>query len=85
MDHAPELEPVLLPLDDADGRYANFVDVWETAHDVTIDLYTLGSIDAEEGLRVATGVVRVRLPRTIIFEMITRLNRSLGPLEEPHG
>ena len=57
-----EPEPILLPVDDAESRYANHCDVWDTPHDVVMDLYTLGQRDEAEGARVATGVVRVRLP-----------------------
>ena len=80
-----EPDPVLLPLDDVGSLYANTADIWWTAHDVVIDLYTVGPIDPEEGSRVATGVARVRLPRTIITGMLMHLSRALGPLDPADG
>ena len=75
-----EPEPILLPVDDAESRYANHCDVWDTPHDVVMDLYTLGQRDEAEDARVATGVVRVRLPRTMLMPMLQALNNALGPL-----
>ncbi len=79
----PEPDPLFLPPDDASSLYANTVEVWSTRHDVVVDLHTLGPVDPEEGLRVATGIARVRLPRSIIMDMLVDLNRALGPLDPP--
>jgi hypothetical protein len=59
--------------------------VWDTPHDVVLDFYALGPLEPDEGIRIATGIVRVRVPRTIVFDMVMHLNRSLGPLDEHRG
>ena len=76
----PEPEPIPLPIDDAASRYANHCRVWETPHDVAVDFFTLGPMDDDEGARVASEVVRVRLPRTMLMPMLQALNNALGPL-----
>jgi len=81
----PEPDPLFVPPDDASSLYANTVEVWSTHHDVVVDLHTLGPVDPEEGLRVATGIARVRLPRTIIMDMLVDLNRALGSLDPSGG
>lgn len=80
-----EPDPILLAPDDADSLYANTANVWWTPHDVVIDLHTLGPVDPDEGVRIAVGIARVRLPRTMIMGVLTRLSQSLGPLDTTEG
>lgn len=68
---APDIVP--LPTDEERSVYANDFAVWHSPHDVVLDLRTLGPVDATEGGRVATPVVRVRLPPTMLVDMVAAL------------
>lgn len=71
MPESPEIVP--LPVDEERSLYANDFAVWRSSHDVALDLRVVGPVDVEEGARVASPVVRVRLPVTMIFAMVTAL------------
>jgi hypothetical protein len=71
------------------GVYANHFSVWHTAHEFTLDFAVARPLnDAEEGeLGRARSpvVVRVRLPVTMVFEVIRRLNSDMTAYEQRFG
>jgi hypothetical protein len=69
-----------VPADLAGGVYANFLSVWHTEHEFTLDFATL---IPEEG--AALGVSRIRVAPTVVFEMMQNINRELALYEETYG
>ena len=78
---ADEPAPLLLPIGLEDERYANACRVSGSPHDLVLELFVLGDVDEEEGRRVGIGVVRLRLPPTMVFDMILQLNSELDEFE----
>jgi hypothetical protein len=83
---------VTVPDDVAAGHYANLLNVWHTAHEFTLDFATTmapeGGLDphGEEFVRVPVRVVeRVRVPPTLLFDIIRALNDNLTRYEETFG
>ena len=74
-----ELEP---------GVYANALSAWHTEHEFTLDFATLrGPRVGEDGEIVLSYrvVTRVKLPATMIFEVIRELNRDMTEYEREFG
>lgn len=80
MPESPDIVP--LPVDEERSLYANDFAVWRSAHDVALDLRVVGPVDDEEGARVASPVVRVRLPPTMLVDMAAALMDELRALED---
>ena len=80
---APELEG---------GTYANFVTVWYTPHDFTLDFSAMqsGEIDdpddpaSPEIIRCPV-VTRVRIPATFVFDVIRAVNTEMTNYEREFG
>ena len=89
----PELRfDVHVPDDQAAGQYANLLNVWHTAHEFTLDFATTmpaeGAVDDEGGefVRVPVRVVqRVKVPPTLLFDIIRALNDNMTRYEESFG
>lgn len=73
------------------GVYANFLGVWHTAHEFTLDFSaTLPAEPAPEGssgkVRVPCRVTaRVKVPPTLVFDIIRALNDNLSGYEDKFG
>jgi Protein of unknown function (DUF3467) len=65
------------------GQYANLVGVWHTPHEFAID-FALVQPFLPDG-PAATVVSRVRIPPTIVFELLKSLNQNLAAYEETFG
>ena len=76
----PDLDKEV-PYELVPGVYANLLDVWHTPYEFTLDFGVLEPPE-ESAFRVVT---RVRVPVTLIFEMLTRINRSMTVYERRHG
>ena len=63
------------------GVCANLLDVWHTPYEFTLDF---GVLDPT-GDRPFRVVSRVRVPVTLMFEMLQGINRSLTVYERRHG
>ena len=76
----PDLDKEV-PYELVPGVYANLLDVWQTPYEFTLDFGVLEPPE-ESPFRVVT---RVRVPVTLIFEMLTRINRSMTVYERRYG
>ncbi len=72
------------------GVYANFLGVWHTAHEFTLDFSSTLPADAVEVpdgvMHVPCRVVaRVKVPPTLVFDIIRAMNENLTGYEEKFG
>jgi len=82
-----------VPDDQEAGVYANALTVWSTAHEFTLDFgVTLPPYTDDQGLVIvpARVVARVKVPPTVMSEMIDAISRTLiayeqrlGPIAQP--
>ena len=77
---------------DVIGVYSNFLGVWHTAHEFTLDFAVTQPAMAatdEEGnpmTRVPCQVVaRVRVPPTVVFDFLRTINENLSTYEATYG
>ena len=68
------------------GAYANAARPWHTAHEFTLDFIALEE-PIEEAADVVRGIVtsRVRIPVTMIFDLIRALNETMTRYENVFG
>ena len=74
-----ELEP---------GVYANVLTTWHTAHEFTLDFAALQPprvSDEDEVVIPCRVVTRVKLPATVVFEVIRTLNQEMTGYEREFG
>jgi len=83
---------VRVPEEHEAGVYANFLNVWHTAHEFTLDFAaTLPAEGAEDDaggqfVRVPARVsARIKLPPTLLFEVIRALNDNMTRYEQVFG
>jgi hypothetical protein len=74
------------------GAYANFLGVWHTAHEFTLDFAVTQPAslqqtpDGETVTRVPCQVVaRVKVPPTVVFDFLRTLNDNLATWERSFG
>jgi hypothetical protein len=77
------------------GTYSNVLNVWHTAYEFTLDFGVMRSVEhpvePDTPLQVPVRVVsRVRIPVTLLFEVLKALNTNMtnyeaafGPIGEP--
>jgi hypothetical protein len=91
----PELH-FLVPDDLGGGTYANVLNVWHTAYEFTLDFGVMEPAAAPpEGGAVQVPVrlvSRVRIPVTLLFEVLKALNTNMtsyestfGPIRQPEA
>src|SRR5881398_747620 len=72
-----------VPDDLAAGVYSNMVLVWHTAYEFTLDF---AAIEPSDSNRVPCRVVaRVRIPPTVIFDLMRALNENMAKYEASFG
>ncbi len=78
-----------VPEAEAAGRYANFLGVWHTAHEFTLDFAVTqpaGPAQTPDGdtvTRVPCQVVaRIKVPPTVMFDFLRTLNENLTQWEQ---
>jgi hypothetical protein len=81
LDVPPELEG---------GTYANVLNVWHTAYEFTLDFGVMQQVgepeDADAAVQVPVRVVsRVRIPVTLLFEVLKALNTNMTGYESTFG
>ena len=81
IDVPPELEG---------GTYANVLNVWHTAYEFTLDFGVMQQVgepeDPDAALQVPVRVVsRVRIPVTLLFEVLKALNTNMSGYEATFG
>ena len=77
-----------IPDDLEPGAYANALSAWHSEHEFTLDFAALrGPRVNEDGETVLSYrvVTRVRLPATMIFDVIRELNRDMTEYEQEFG
>lgn len=75
-----------VPPEQVAGHYANLVGVWHTQHDFAIDFCVIQPfVGSEEGSMSAQVVSRVRIPPTIVFDLLRSINENLTDYEETFG
>jgi hypothetical protein len=70
------------------GSYANFLSVWHTPFEFTLDFCsTLPTRQDEEGTPVVPCrvVSRVKIPTTMIFDVLRALNENMTRYEATYG
>jgi hypothetical protein len=73
-----ELEP---------GVYSNFLGVWHTGHEFTLDFAVTQPPQEADEVRVipCRVVARVKIPPTLVFDIIKTLNDNMTRYEETFG
>ena len=72
-----------IPDEIAGGVYSNMVLVWHTAYEFTLDF---SAIEPSDSNRVPCRVVsRVRIPPTVIFDLMRALNENMAKYEATFG
>ncbi len=80
--HGQQLN-VGVPEDQAIGHYANLIGVWHTPHEFAIDFCVIQPfLPGGPGAQV---VSRVRIPPTIVFDLLKTLSQNLTEYEKSHG
>ena len=72
------------------GTYANVLNVWHTAYEFTLDFGVMQQVGEPEepdaALQVPVRVVsRVRIPVTLLFEVLKALNTNMTGYESTFG
>lgn len=75
------------------GAYANFLSVWHTGHEFTLDFCVTLPPQTEQDPETGQAVVavparvsaRVKVPPTLAFDIIRALNDNLGKYEDKFG
>lgn len=79
---------VVAPPELEGGSYANFLSVWHTPFEFTLDFCsTLPARPAEEATMVVPCrvVSRVKIPTTMIFDVLRALNENMTRYEATYG
>jgi Protein of unknown function (DUF3467) len=83
---------MVVPPDQEGGAYANFLGVWHTAYEFTLDFATTQPAqvadpdDPESPVTVPCRVVaRVKIPATVLFDVLRALNENMTRYEESFG
>jgi Protein of unknown function (DUF3467) len=83
---------IQLPPELEAGAYANFLGVWHTAHEFTLEFAQIQPAqladpdDPESPVRLPARVVAsVKIPVTVAFDVIRALNENLGRYEQAFG
>jgi hypothetical protein len=72
------------------GTYANVLNVWHTAYEFTLDFGVMQQVaepeDPDEVVQVPVRVTsRVRIPVTLLFEVLKALNQNMTNYEATFG
>jgi hypothetical protein len=92
----PEERPtafeISVPPDLESGVYANFLSIWHTAYEFTLDFAVTQPVqvsDPDDPESLVTvpcrGVARVKIPVTVLFDVLRALNDNLTRYEETYG
>ena len=81
---------VQVPPDLEGGSYANFLSVWHTGHEFTLDFAVtqppVVPENATEPITVPCRIVtRVKIPPTLIFDILRALNENMTTYEGTFG
>ena len=85
MAEKPQELQINVPPDQVAGSYSNVVGVWHTQHEFAIDFCVNQPYAGGPGQVAAQVVSRVRIPPTIVFDLLRALNENLGQYESSYG
>jgi hypothetical protein len=73
--------------DEQGGRFANVVGVWHSAHEFTLDFAATQQPEPrDDGYVVPARVTaRVKLPVSVLFDLIRALNENMTKYEQVYG
>jgi hypothetical protein len=74
-----------VPPDQVAGAYANVVGVWHSPHEFAIDFCVNQPYSSGPQTLAAQVVSRVRIPTTIVFDLLRALSENLGEYESEYG
>lgn len=76
-----------VPPEEEGGTYSNFLSVWHTGHEFTFDFCATQPVqETEEGPVLGCRVVsRVRVPPTLVFDILRALNDNMTKYEDVYG
>jgi hypothetical protein len=81
-----------VPPEQEAGAYANFLGVWHTAHEFTLDFAATQAPQVAEPDDPASPVVvpcrvvaRVKIPATVLFDVLRALNENMTRYEATFG
>lgn len=76
-----------VPPDVEAGVYSNFLGVWHTAYEFTLDFAVTEPVEPTEGgVKIPCRVVsRIKVPVTLIFEVLKALNANMTQYENTYG
>lgn len=81
----PQSVKINVPPDKIAGCYANIVGVWHTPTDFAIDFCVNQPYAGGQDEFAALVVSRVRIPPTMVFDLLRALNENLSEYEEEYG
>ena len=95
-EHGAEERPanfeIQLPPELESGVYANFLGVWHTAHEFTLDFAQVQPAQMDDPDDPASPVTlparvvaRVKIPVTVVFDVIRALNENMTRYEQAFG
>jgi Protein of unknown function (DUF3467) len=78
---------IQVPPEQEAGAYSNFLMVWHTPHEFTLDFaVTQPSQAGEGGVKVPCRVVsRVRVPPTVMLDILHAMNENVGRFQQTFG
>jgi hypothetical protein len=81
---------MVVPPDKEAGVYANFLGVWHSPHEFTLDFCTTqpprpADDDPDRTVMPCLVVSRVKIPVTLIFDVVRALNENMTRYEETFG
>lgn len=75
---------ISVPPDEQAGRYANFLTVWHSPHEFTLDFSALQPV-TEDNVIDAQVVSRIRISPSLIFDVLRALNENMSKYEAVFG
>ncbi len=85
MSDQPQNLQVNVPPEQVAGHYANLVGVWHTPHEFAIDFCVIQPFAGQPDSMAAQVVARVRIPPTLVFDLLRAVNENLGQYEDAFG
>jgi hypothetical protein len=77
-----------VPAEETGGRYSNFLSVWHTAHEFTLDFAATQPPEGEGESPVTVPchvTARIRIPVSLVFDVLKALNENMTRYEQTFG
>ncbi len=80
---------IVVPTEHEGGVYSNFLGVWHTPYEFTLDFCTMmppqPSDEAGRVVMPCRVVSRVKIPPTLVFDILRALNENMTRYEQTYG